>query len=74
MIVANNVLPCPWLSRNPISDFPGSSKPKGINLPLILSNLILRGTAGNIVKQLLAVKNPSKAFPRALVVMLSLPT
>lgn len=74
MFVANNVLPCLWLSRNLISDYPGSLKPEGINLPLILSKLILRGTAGNIVKQLLAVKSPSKAFPRALVVMLSLPT
>lgn len=74
MFVANNVTPHLWLSRNPISDFPGSLKPKGINLSLILSKLILRGTAGNIVKQLLAVKSPSKAFPRPLVVMLSLLT
>lgn len=72
VFVANNVLPCLWFSRSPISDFPGSLKPKGINLSLILSKLILRGTAENIVKQLLAVKSPSKGFHRPLVVMLSL--
>lgn len=63
MFVANNVLPCLWLSRNLLSDFSGSLKPKGINLSLILSKLILRGMAGNVLKQLLAVKSPSKAFP-----------